>query len=107
MHTIMNSTHDLEALTNERRAAEFLGLSVKTLQKRRVTGDGPKYIRISSRCVRYRRSDLISWSNSLVRTSTSEDTHEQRGLGSRTCHAGTPDTGGHGPEPQQKAGPVR
>ena len=70
---IANLTPDLEALIPEKRAAEFLGLSIKTLQKRRVTGDGPRYIRVSSRCVRYRRCDLITWANGLARTSTSED----------------------------------
>jgi predicted DNA-binding transcriptional regulator AlpA len=63
---------DLDALMPEKRAAEFLGLSIKTLQKRRVTGDGPVFIRISSRCVRYRRADLIAWANSLARSSTSD-----------------------------------
>lgn len=68
----VTTTHDLEALIPEKRAAEELGLSIKTLQKRRVTGDGPKFLRVSSRCVRYRRADLIAWANSLVRTSTSD-----------------------------------
>lgn len=68
----ITTTHDLEALIPEKRAAEFLGLSIKTLQKRRVTGDGPKFLKISSRCVRYRRADLIAWANSLVRTSTTD-----------------------------------
>jgi len=66
----MDITHDLEALIPEKKAAEFLGLSIKTLQKRRVTGDGPRYCRISSRCIRYKRADLIAWSNGLMRTST-------------------------------------
>ena len=70
----MHITHDPEALIPEKRAAEFLGLSIKTLQKRRVTGDGPRYRRISSRCIRYTRADLIAWSNSLARTSTSDST---------------------------------
>lgn len=68
----ITTTHDLEALIPEKLAAAFLGLSIKTLQKRRVTGDGPIYLKISARCVRYRRCDLIAWANSLARTSTSE-----------------------------------
>ena len=68
----MDITHDPEALFPEKRAAEFLGLSIKTLQKRRVTGGGPRYCRISSRCIRYKRADLITWADGLMRTSTSD-----------------------------------
>ncbi len=68
----VNLEHDLEALIPEKRAAEFLGLSIKTLQKKRCTGDGPVFVRISARCVRYRRRNLIEWANSLARQSTSE-----------------------------------
>lgn len=65
-----------EALLTERQAAAFLGYKVKTLQKWRVTGEGPVYISVSRRSVRYRRRDLIAWVNARLRRSTS-DTGEQ------------------------------
>ena len=41
------------ALLNEEQAAALLGLSVKTLQAWRVRGQGPDFVRISGRIVRY------------------------------------------------------
>ena len=61
---------DPDALLNEEGAARLLGVSIRFLQKHRGTGDGPPFCRLSSRCIRYRRSDLKSWSESRVKTST-------------------------------------
>ena len=43
-----------------RRAADFLGLSPRTLQTYRSTGAGPDFHRFGG-VVRYRRSDLDAW----------------------------------------------
>ena len=59
-------------LINEEAAAEYLGLKVRTMQGFRYRGGGPRYIAISSRCLRYRRIDLRSWADARVRTSTSD-----------------------------------
>ena len=60
------------ALINEKAAGDFLGLSERLMQKRRQTGGGPRYVHISSRCLRYRRIDLKTWADSLIRSSTSD-----------------------------------
>ena len=60
------------ALIDEAEAANFLDLSVRSLQGRRYKGGGPKFVRISSRCVKYRRIDLQMWAENLLRTSTSD-----------------------------------
>lgn len=60
-------------LINEDDAARFLSLSPRTLQAFRQKGGGPEYVRISSRCIRYRRSELKAWSDARVQTSTSQD----------------------------------
>ena len=60
------------ALIDETEAAEFLGLVDRTLQKMRQRGGGPRFVRLSSRCVRYRRDDLRQWADARVRTSTSD-----------------------------------
>jgi excisionase family DNA binding protein len=52
-------------------AADYLGLSVPTLDRKRVNGDGPPYVKIGSR-VRYRRADLDAWLSQRIVTSTSE-----------------------------------
>jgi len=57
---------------SEKQTAKLLGLSPKTLQKLRIIGGGPKYVRISSRCIRYRAVDLQTWQESRLRESTSD-----------------------------------
>jgi predicted DNA-binding transcriptional regulator AlpA len=50
-------------------AAQYLGLSPKTLQAWRLRGaddpgaKGPRYIRISDSCVVYERAELDAWLN--------------------------------------------
>lgn len=61
-----------QALINEKEAGDFLGLSDRAMQKMRQTGGGPRYVHISSRCLRYRRIDLRIWAESRIRTSTSD-----------------------------------
>ncbi len=60
------------ALINEKVAAAFLGLTVRAVQGMRQRGDGPRFIRISSRCIRYRRIDLRAWPEARMRKSTSD-----------------------------------
>ncbi len=60
------------ALINEKAAASHLGLKVRTMQGFRYRGGGPRYVRISSRCLRYRRVDLRDWAEAQIRTSTSD-----------------------------------
>lgn len=57
-------------LLNETRAAEYLGLSVRTLQAWRVRGGGPIFIK-AGRAVRYRPDDLNAWINDRKAASTS------------------------------------
>jgi predicted DNA-binding transcriptional regulator AlpA len=48
----------LELLLTPRQAAEFLGLPESTLAQWRSQRRGPLYVKLESRLVRYRRSDL-------------------------------------------------
>ena len=52
-------------------AARYLGLSVSTLEKWRVTGAGPTYRKHGRRVV-YRQAELDAWSEAQTRRSTSE-----------------------------------
>jgi hypothetical protein len=63
--------HDLYAALNENQAAEFLGVSTRTLQAWRVRGGGPPYCKIG-RAVRYRRRALMQFQEDHTRCSTSE-----------------------------------
>ena len=60
------------ALIDEEPAAAFLGLKVRTVQAYRQRGGGPQFIRLSSRCVRYRRLDLRAWAEDRARRNTIE-----------------------------------
>ncbi|MBN9142266.1 MULTISPECIES: helix-turn-helix transcriptional regulator [unclassified Novosphingobium] len=56
-------------------AAEYLGLSCPTLERFRLTGNGPQFAKLSPGPrgpVRYRRADLDAWVASRLIRSTSE-----------------------------------
>ena len=55
-----------------REAAHYLGLSARTLNRYRVSGDGPVFHRFGGR-VRYRRADLDAWAQARRRVSTVDD----------------------------------
>ena len=59
-------------LLTERDAAAALGLTVRTLQSWRAKGGMLPFVRISSRCVRYRPEDIQAFAEARVRNSTSD-----------------------------------
>ena len=59
MQAAINRT-DPDALLTEVQAADFLCLSIRTLQAWRIKLVGPRFVR-AGRAIRYRRSDLIAW----------------------------------------------
>ncbi len=74
MRQSVNGITDQEPIhLSEKEAARILGFSPRTLQGWRLTGRGPRFVRVSSRCVRYRMEDLVAWSDELRRTSTADD----------------------------------
>jgi excisionase family DNA binding protein len=52
-------------------AASYVRLSKPTLERFRLTGDGPPYAKLG-KAVRYRRADLDDWLASRLIRSTSE-----------------------------------
>jgi predicted DNA-binding transcriptional regulator AlpA len=52
-------------------AADYLGLGESTLEKMRMTGDGPQYVKLG-RIVSYEQKSLDAWIEQRTRTSTSE-----------------------------------
>jgi excisionase family DNA binding protein len=58
-------------LLTQREAAILLRLSERTLERLRVQGSGPVYVK-AGRSVRYREADLEAWIASRVVNSTSE-----------------------------------
>ena len=69
------ATPEEPLLLTETDAAKHLGFSPRTLQSWRLRGCGPRFVRVSARCIRYRRSELDSWVTSSLRSSTSDEGH--------------------------------
>lgn len=65
-------TDDRTRFLNSRQAGDYLGLSTRTLDRLRVSGDGPVFLKFGGR-VRYLREDLDAWARSRRRASTSDD----------------------------------
>jgi predicted DNA-binding transcriptional regulator AlpA len=61
----------MDQLFDQRHAARLLGLSVRTLERHRVAGTGPRFVRLG-RLVRYREVDLADWVHGALRFSTSD-----------------------------------
>lgn len=60
-----------DALWNESQCAEFRGCAVSSIQKERLRGDGPPFVKMG-RLVRYRPKDVRDWIAKQVIGSTSE-----------------------------------
>lgn len=69
--TLANSAPPAVLLT-ERQAADFLRCSPRTLQAWRVRGGAVPFVKLGSRCVRYRKADLERWVDGQRRSSTSD-----------------------------------
>jgi hypothetical protein len=54
-------------------AAKYVGLSPSTLEKLRLTGNGPVYQKAGTKIVVYRVDDLDAWLNAGRRNSTSDN----------------------------------
>jgi predicted DNA-binding transcriptional regulator AlpA len=63
----------MQPLLTQRQAAALLCLSERTLERFRVSGIGPKFLRMG-KSIRYRLSDVEAWIASRVVGSTSEQT---------------------------------
>lgn len=61
----------MKKLLYPKEAANLLGLSVRTLERYRCVGLGPKFLKLS-RSVRYREEDLIEWLEQRLKQSTSD-----------------------------------
>ncbi|QYI99719.1 helix-turn-helix domain-containing protein [Thalassovita mediterranea] len=63
---------DPNQLLGESQAANYLAVSPRTLRNWRTRGGGPKFVKVSARCIRYRLKDLVDWADKRTRRSTSD-----------------------------------
>jgi predicted DNA-binding transcriptional regulator AlpA len=61
----------MDRVLTQNEVAKLYGLSVRTLERHRTAGTGPKFTRIG-RLIRYREQDLADYVESNLHTSTSE-----------------------------------
>lgn len=73
--TFIVPTNSNQLLSRDEVFREF-GLTRRWLELAALTGNGPPYVRVSKRQIRYQRSVLEAWITSRTRTSTSE--HAQK-----------------------------
>lgn len=66
----MNNAQGMEVL-NTPEAARYVRLSKPTLERLRISGGGPVFLKLGG-AVRYRKTDLDAWLESRVTRSTSE-----------------------------------
>jgi len=62
---------------NQLELAVRWGISHRTLERWRWTGEGPKFLKVGGRVV-YRLSDVEEYEQSIVRSSTSDPGHTQQ-----------------------------
>ena len=62
-----------DSLMNEENSAHFLAVSCRTLQRWRLEGGGPAFVRMGERRVAYRLGDLTAWTNARRFASTAEE----------------------------------
>jgi predicted DNA-binding transcriptional regulator AlpA len=62
----------MQTLLTQRETAIALRLSERTLERLRVSGLGPVFVRCGRRSVRYRQSDLDEWIAARIVASTSQ-----------------------------------
>jgi predicted DNA-binding transcriptional regulator AlpA len=59
-------------LLTEKDVGHLLNLTPSCLQAWRLKGDGPPFIRISAKCIRYRPADVETWIEDNLCSSTSD-----------------------------------
>jgi predicted DNA-binding transcriptional regulator AlpA len=69
---IVDQSRPLDPLVTEKEVGLLLNLTPQCLQAWRQNGEGPPFIRISARCIRYRRSDVEAWIAEGLCSSTSD-----------------------------------
>jgi predicted DNA-binding transcriptional regulator AlpA len=61
----------MSPLLTQREAAKLLRLSERTMERLRVSGDGPKFVK-AGHSIRYRVQDIEAWCVARVVGSTSQ-----------------------------------
>lgn len=63
---------DTDDLLDTRTVAAWLGVSTQFLEIARHRGYGPRFVRLSTRRTRYKRSDVLDWLRERTHAATAE-----------------------------------
>jgi predicted DNA-binding transcriptional regulator AlpA len=63
---------ELTPLLTPQEVANMLGLTERTLERWRITGEGPRYSKLSRSTVRYMREDVVSFVADRLRANTAQ-----------------------------------
>lgn len=66
-------TLDFDMLLSEQETSALTGLAERTLQRKRLDGTGPKFVKLGRR-VLYRRRNVLAWIDANTHDSTSAAT---------------------------------
>jgi predicted DNA-binding transcriptional regulator AlpA len=69
---LCNANTDPDQLLDTKATAKLLAMSTEWVELGRHYGYGPRYLKLSPRRIRYRRSDILSWLNERAHASTRE-----------------------------------
>ncbi len=72
MKPAQSNSFDLYKQINTQDAASFLSVTPRYLEQLRQHGNGPQFVKVSPRCVRYRIQDLIDFQEAHLRINTIE-----------------------------------
>ncbi len=72
MIPVQNRSAELYRQVNTPAASEFLGVTPRYMEQMRQHGKGPKFVKVSPRCVRYRIIVLIEFQEANLRKNTIE-----------------------------------
>ncbi|MCP5010287.1 MAG: helix-turn-helix domain-containing protein [Aestuariibacter sp.] len=70
MNTAQINPLEMYKQLNTQEAASFLGVTPRHMEQLRQRKEGPQFIKMSPRCVRYRVQDLINFQESRIRSAT-------------------------------------
>lgn len=63
---------DMPRLLTPKLVADMLGLTERTLERWRITGEGPRYVKLSRSTVRYLPDDVTDFVQASLRANTAQ-----------------------------------
>lgn len=69
---MQQASADMPRLLSPAAVAEMLGVAERTLERWRITGDGPRFVKLSRKAVRYCAKDVAAFIAERIRANTAQ-----------------------------------